>query len=115
RAAEAITRMANHAEVFLPEESAVEVVAVQTLGAQRHDDSLPVGGGSRGGEGALEMPAQAGWTFIYGPLPDDLTGRLVEAQKLPGLLGPVVGGVVSSHAAGAEFRIRPGADCRRHK
>src|SRR5262245_2163416 len=99
RTAKAVTRVADHAEVFLPDRITVEVVAVQALGAERDDDSLPVGGRCSGSKGALEMPAQPGRTFIYGPFPDDPASRLIEAQQLPCLLGAIVRGAVAAHTA----------------
>src|SRR5258706_5746110 len=80
RAAEPIARVADQAEVFLPDQVPVEIVAEEAFRAERDDHARAVGRGRRRGEGALEMPADAWNAFVNQPLPENLPRRLVETE-----------------------------------
>ena len=71
-------RRVEGAEVLLPEEPAVEVVAVEALGAEEDDDPLPVGGGGRVRVRRLGVAGPAGHALVGGALPEDLPRPLVD-------------------------------------
>ncbi len=65
-------------EVLLPEEPAVDVVAVEALGAEEDDDPLPVRGGGRVRVCRLGVAGPAGHALVGGALPEDLPRPLVD-------------------------------------
>ena len=100
----------NDAQVPLPNEVALHVVAIQALRAEERNDVLPVGRGGRRGERALEMTPAPWDTSVGRPLPEHLAGLLVETEDLPDMIGSVRRDVIASDTARAKLRIRLRAD-----
>ena len=70
----------------LPRELAAQVVGVETFGAEEGVDHLAVGGGRRGGVGALAVAVVVGRALPGGLLPQDLARVAVERDDLEGVL-----------------------------
>src|SRR6185312_12995461 len=62
---------------------AVEIVGVETFGAEVDDQILAVSDWSRGCVRRLRMALDFGNAFVSHALPEDLSGRFIESVNLP--------------------------------
>ena len=67
------------AEVFLPDQFAVAVVAVEAFGPEECDDVLSVDGGGAVGVGGFDVALGLGDPAVGGLVPKDVTGAFVDA------------------------------------
>jgi len=73
----------QHPEVLLPEKRAFQVVAVESLGAEKRHHVLAVRRRGRVGVRRFRVALHLGDAFVRRPLPQDLTGVLVQTVDLP--------------------------------
>src|SRR5207237_4859458 len=78
------------AEVALPEELAVEVVAVEPLGPEAGNHARAVGGRGAVGVAPLQVPLDLRHALEGGLRPEDFAREAVEAEDLEGVLLVVV-------------------------
>src|SRR6185369_922552 len=76
----------EHAEIFFPQKLAIEIVSVETFGAEVNDQVFSVGGWCRSCVCRLRMPLNFRNALVRESLPEDLARSLVESINLPCML-----------------------------
>src|SRR5262249_30879606 len=95
----------DRAQVALPEQLPVEVVAVEPLRPEAGDDALAVGRRGAVRLTALEVPLDLRDALVGGAGPEDRARLAVEADHLPGVLADVVDRGDVAVVADAELRV----------